>query len=317
MRRLTGLWPEQKGNRHPAFRCFAEVGQMRQFYVITNCEKDKDLETTGQIYNYLRERGCACEVREYQRRNQPSGETDCKYTDDSWIPQGTDCILVLGGDGTLLQAARDTINRKIPLLGINLGTLGFLAEIEKSGIPDALDSLLLDNYTIEPRMVLEGSVYRKGREPVKDIALNDIVVNRSGALRVIDYEIQVNGEPLNCYSADGMIISTPTGSTGYSLSAGGPIVSPMASMIVVTPICPHTLTARSIVLSGGDSVRVQIGSGRRSLHEEAFATFDGEVPVPMETGDYVEIHRSEKTVNILKISKVSFLEVLRNKMRAN
>lgn len=290
---------------------------MRQFYVITNCEKDKDLETTGQIYNYLRERGCACEVREYQRRNHPSGETDWKYTDDSWIPQGTDCILVLGGDGTLLQAARDTINRKIPLLGINLGTLGFLAEIEKSGIPDALDSLLLDNYTIEPRMVLEGSVYRNGRETVKDIALNDIVVNRSGALRVIDYEIQVNGEPLNCYSADGMIVSTPTGSTGYSLSAGGPIISPMASMIVVTPICPHTLTARSIVLSGGDSVRVQIGSGRRSLHEEAFATFDGEVPVPMETGDYVEIHRSEKIVNILKISKVSFLEVLRNKMRAN
>ncbi len=337
---------------------------MRQFYVITNCEKDKDLETTGQIYNYLRERGCACEVREYQRRNHPSGETDWKYTDDSWIPQGTDCILVLGGDGTLLQAARDTINRKIPLLGINLGTLGFLAEIEKSGIPDALDSLLLDNYTIEPRMVLEGSVYRNGRETVKDIALNDIVVNRSGipdaldsllldnytieprmvlegsvyrngretvkdialndivvnrsgALRVIDYEIQVNGEPLNRYSADGMIVSTPTGSTGYSLSAGGPIISPMASMIVVTPICPHTLTARSIVLSGGDSVRVQIGSGRRSLHEEAFATFDGEVPVPMETGDYVEIHRSEKIVNILKISKVSFLEVLRNKMRAN
>jgi len=290
---------------------------MRQFYVITNCEKDKDLETTGQIYNYLRQRGCACEVREYQRRNHPSGETDWKYTDDSWIPQGTDCILVLGGDGTLLQAARDTINRKIPLLGINLGTLGFLAEIEKSGIPDALDSLLLDNYTIEPRMVLEGSVYRNGRETVKDIALNDIVVNRSGALRVIDYEIQVNGEPLNRYSADGMIVSTPTGSTGYSLSAGGPIISPMASMIVVTPICPHTLTARSIVLSGGDSVRVQIGSGRRSLHEEAFATFDGEVPVPMETGDYVEIHRSEKIVNILKISKVSFLEVLRDKMRAN
>lgn len=290
---------------------------MRQFYVITNCEKDKELETTGQIYDYLRARGCACEVREYQRRNHPSGETDWKYTDDSWIPQGTDCILVLGGDGTLLQAARDTINRKIPLLGINLGTLGFLAEIEKSGIPDALDSLLLDNYTIEPRMVLEGSVYRNGRETVKDIALNDIVVNRSGALRVIDYEIQVNGEPLNRYSADGMIVSTPTGSTGYSLSAGGPIISPMASMIVVTPICPHTLTARSIVLSGGDSVRVQIGSGRRSLHEEAFATFDGEVPVPMETGDYVEIHRSEKIVNILKISKVSFLEVLRNKMRAN
>ena len=224
---------------------------------------------------------------------------------------------MLGGDGTLIQAARDTVDRKIPLLGINLGTLGYLAEIEKSGIPDALDSLLLDNYTIEPRMLLEGSVYRETGGVIKNIALNDIVVNRAGALRVIDYEICVNGEYLNRYSADGMIVSTPTGSTGYSLSAGGPIVSHMASMIVVTPICPHTLTARSIVLSGGDRVAIHIGPGRRSGNEEAFVTFDGEVSVPVETGDYVEIQRSEKTVNILKISRISFLEVLRNKMRAN
>ena len=217
----------------------------------------------------------------------------------------------------MIQAARDTVNRKIPLLGINLGTLGFLAEIEKSGISDALDSLLLDNYTIEPRMLLEGCVHRRNGAPAQNIALNDIVVNRAGTLRIIDYEISVNGEFLNRYSADGIIVSTPTGSTGYSLSAGGPIISPMASMIVVTPVCPHTLTARSIVLSGGDRVTVHIGSGRRNDKEQAFVTFDGDVLVPVETGDCVDIRRSEKTVNILKISKISFLEVLRNKMRAN
>ena len=228
-----------------------------------------------------------------------------------------DALCCLGGDGTLIQAARDTVNRKIPLLGINLGTLGFLAEIEKSGIPDALDSLLLDNYTIEPRMLLEGCVHRRNGGPAQNIALNDIVVNRAGTLRIIDYEISVNGEFLNRYSADGIIVSTPTGSTGYSLSAGGPIISPMASMIVVTPVCPHTLTARSIVLSGGDRVTVHIGSGRRNDKEQAFVTFDGDVLVPVETGDCVDIRRSEKTVNILKISKISFLEVLRNKMRAN
>ena len=289
---------------------------MNRFYVITNSEKDKNLETTGRIYDYLKTRGCECTVREYQGKGQPQ-EAHFRYTDEAWIPEGTECILVLGGDGTLIQAARDTVDRKIPLLGINLGTLGYLAEIEKSGIPDALDSLLLDNNTIEPRMLLEGSVYRETGGVIKNIALNDIVVNRAGALRVIDYEICVNGEYLNRYSADGMIVSTPTGSTGYSLSAGGPIVSPMASMIVVTPICPHTLTARSIVLSGGDRVAIHIGPGRRSGNEEAFVTFDGEVSVPVETGDYVEIQRSEKTVNILKISRISFLEVLRNKMRAN
>lgn len=295
---------------------------MNQFYIITNSEKDKNLETTKQIYDYLTAHGKSCTVREYQKTekvclNQEKVQKEVGYTNADWIPEGTQCILVLGGDGTLIQAARDTVDRGIPLLGINLGNLGYLAEIEKSGIVDALDSLMADVYTLEPRMMLEGTVCRKGSGDIHNLALNDIVVNRAGALRVIDYEIYVNGEFLNRYSADGIIVSTPTGSTGYSLSAGGPIVSPMASMIVVTPICPHTLTARSIVLSGEDQVTIRLGSGRRVELEEAFATFDGEVSVPIATGDYVEIRKSEKTADILKISKISFLEVLRNKMRGN
>lgn len=295
---------------------------MNQFYIITNSEKDKNLETTRQIYDYLTAHGKSCTVREYQKAeeacfNQGNAKKEVGYTNADWIPEGTECILVLGGDGTLIQAARDTVDRGIPLLGINLGNLGYLAEIEKSGIVDALDSLMADVYTLEPRMMLEGAVCRKGSGDIHNLALNDIVVNRAGALRVIDYEIYVNGEFLNRYSADGIIVSTPTGSTGYSLSAGGPIVSPMASMIVVTPICPHTLTARSIVLSGEDQVTIRLGSGRRLEQEEAFATFDGEVSVPIATGDYVEIRKSEKTADILKISKISFLEVLRNKMRGN
>ncbi len=293
---------------------------MNRFYIIANSEKDKDLKTTRQIYDYLSAHGKSCTVREYQKLEGRLKSGDGKsvgYTNADWIPEGTECILVLGGDGTLIQAARDTVECGIPLLGINLGNLGYLAEIEKSGVLEAMDSLMADAYTLEPRMMLEGSVYRKEERNVHDLALNDIVVNRAGALRVIDYEIYVNGEFLNRYSADGIIVSTPTGSTGYSLSAGGPIVSPMASMIVVTPICPHTLTARSIVLSGRDQVTIRLGSGRRAEWEEAFATFDGEVSVPIATGDYVEIRKSEKTADILKISKISFLEVLRNKMRGN
>ena len=293
---------------------------MNRFYIIANSEKDKDLKTTRQIYDYLSAHGKSCTVRDYQKLDGRLKSGDGKsvgYTNADWIPEGTECILVLGGDGTLIQAARDTVECGIPLLGINLGNLGYLAEIEKSGVLEAMDSLMADAYTLEPRMMLEGSVYRKEERNVHDLALNDIVVNRAGALRVIDYEIYVNGEFLNRYSADGIIVSTPTGSTGYSLSAGGPIVSPMASMIVVTPICPHTLTARSIVLSGRDQVTIRLGSGRRAEWEEAFATFDGEVSVPIATGDYVEIRKSEKTADILKISKISFLEVLRNKMRGN
>lgn len=293
---------------------------MNHFYIITNSEKDKNLETTRCIYEYLTSHGRFCTVREYQkldRQERITGNSKTGYTDADWIPEETECILVLGGDGTLIQAARDTVERRIPLLGINLGNLGYLTEIEKSGVPDAMDKLMADEYILEPRMMLKGTVCREQEDKVHNLALNDIVVNRAGALRVIDYEIYVNGEFLNRYSADGMIVSTPTGSTGYSLSAGGPIVSPMASMIVVTPICPHTLTARSIVLSGEDRVTIRLGSGRRTEREEAFAAFDGEVSVPMATGDYVEIHRSEKTADILKISKISFLEVLRNKMRGN
>lgn len=293
---------------------------MNHFYIITNSEKDKNLETTRCIYEYLTSHGRSCTVREYQkpdRQERATGNSKTGYTDADWIPEETECILVLGGDGTLIQAARDTVERRIPLLGINLGNLGYLTEIEKSGVPDAMDKLMADEYILEPRMMLKGTVCREQEDKVHNLALNDIVVNRAGALRVIDYEIYVNGEFLNRYSADGMIVSTPTGSTGYSLSAGGPIVSPMASMIVVTPICPHTLTARSIVLSGEDRVTIRLGSGRRTEREEAFAVFDGEVSVPMATGDYVEIHRSEKTADILKISKISFLEVLRNKMRGN
>ena len=290
---------------------------MNKFYIIANREKDRDLETTRRIYDYLLAQGKECTVREYQGKSQQEEKNQGPYTDAAWIPEGTECILVLGGDGTLIQAARDTVDRGIPLLGINLGTLGYLAEIEKSGVLDAMDHLILDQYTIESRMMLEGIVYRDKQEPIQEIALNDIVVNREGALRIIDYEICVNGEPLNRYSADGVIVSTPTGSTGYSLSAGGPIISPKASMILVTPICPHTLTARSIVLSGEDHVTLRLGSGRRKEQEEAFVTFDGEVSVPIMTGDYVEVQKSMKTTDILKISKISFLEVLRNKMRGN
>lgn len=290
---------------------------MDKFYIITNREKDENLVTTRRIYEYLTSRGKACTVREYQGHGPAEVQEAYRYTNADWIPEGTECILVLGGDGTLIQAARDTVDKNIPLLGVNLGTLGYLAEIEKTGVIDALDSLLLDDYSIEPRMMLEGSIVRAGQESDHNLALNDIVVNRAGALRVVDFEIYVNGQLLNQYAADGVIVSTPTGSTGYSLSAGGPIISPMASMIVVTPICPHTLTARSVVLSGEDKVSIRLGAGRSDRPKEVVATFDGEFSVPVALGDSVEIQRSLRTTKILKISNISFLEVLRNKMRGN
>ncbi|OYP40671.1 hypothetical protein CG709_05095 [Lachnotalea glycerini] len=161
---------------------------------------------------------------------------------------------------------------------------------------------------------MKGEVFHKKKSTFQNRSLNDIVINREGKLRIIHYDIYVNGEYLVSYSADGIIISTPTGSTGYNLSAGGPIVDPKADILTVTPICSHTLNSKSIVLSANDRVIVKIGPGRKKDIETVLATFDGDTSVKMETGDYIEITRSTKSTQIIKLSKISFLEALRNKM---
>ena len=219
---------------------------MDHFYIITNHQKDEKLEVTRQIQEYLEKHGKTCGIQ--QKTNPGTQKAAYKFTNAAEIPEEVECVLVLGGDGTLIQAARDTIHRNIPLLGFNFGTLGFLAEIEKENMYTALDKLMADEFYLESRMMLTGNVYRGGEVVDTDIALNDIVLNRSGALRTVNYEIYVNGDFLYSCPADGIIISTPTGSTGYNLSARGPIVSPSSSMILITPICPHSLTSSSIVL---------------------------------------------------------------------
>jgi NAD+ kinase len=172
-----------------------------------------------------------------------------------------------------------------------------------------------DAYYLESRMMLTGTVYRDGKAMATDIALNDIVLNRSGALRTIDYEIYVNGDFLYSCPADGIIISTPTGSTGYNLSARGPIVSPNSAMILLTPICPHSLTSSSIVLSAEDKVAVKVGPGRKNTNEAAVVTFDGSQSVNLIVGDYVEITQAKETTRLVKISKKSFVETVRKKMQ--
>ena len=230
---------------------------MDRFYIIPNSAKDPELTFSNRIIAYLEKHGARCHVQKITEKM----EGPYHYTDPDGIPQDTQCIIVLGGDGTLLQAARDVVHLDIPLLGINLGTLGFLAEVDKNSVYPALDRLLSDDYELEDRMMLEGKIYR-GEELIgKDIALNDIVIGREGHLRVIRFKNYVNDAYMNSYNADGIIISTPTGSTGYSLSAGGPVVSPSASMMIMTPIAPHTMNTRSIILSGEEAVTVEIGEG--------------------------------------------------------
>ena len=234
---------------------------MDRFYIIPNSAKDPELTFSNMIIDYLEEHGARCHVQKITEKM----EGPYHYTDPDGIPEDTQCIIVLGGDGTLLQAARDVVHLDIPLLGINLGTLGFLAEVDKNSVYPALDRLLTDDYELEERMMLEGKIYR-GEELIgKDIALNDIVIGREGHLRVIRFKNYVNDSYMNSYNADGIIISTPTGSTGYSLSAGGPVVSPSASMMIMAE--DHRKNGRTIPLyrSGRDSrgYTVHYRTGRR------------------------------------------------------
>lgn len=276
---------------------------MDRFYIVTNDGKDRDGAVTGSILHILKEKGKTCLFSEKDQD---------KNIISSTVPQDADCALVIGGDGSLIQVAR-SLKSEIPILGINMGTLGYLTEAEPAHIEEAINQILEGDYSIEDRMMLEGSF--QGKNP--DIALNDIVVSRKGDLRVIHFDLYVNGSFLNSYEADGMIISTPTGSTAYNLSAGGPIVEPTASLIVLTPICSHALNTSSIVLSADDEIVIEIGVGRNGREEEVFVFFDGEDMVELRTGDKVNIKRSRHVTKLIKLNKVSFLEILHRKMKGN
>ena len=277
---------------------------MDRFLVITNSLKDPDFQVTKKIEDYLSAHGKTCYI-----------ETK-EVTESFQVPKGVQCIIVLGGDGTLLRAARQTLEADVPLIGVNLGTLGYLAEVESVSIESALRQMMEDDFTQEKRMMLYGT-YVPAKESAlhqKDYALNDIAITRKGSLQILCFHIYVNQQYLCTYHADGVLLSTPTGSTGYNLSAGGPIVEPNAELILLTPICPHTLNTRTIVLSAEDLITVEIGENRNGMIQEVEACFDGSQRITLASGDRMEIGKSSKTTEIIKLSQASFLEVLQKKM---
>lgn len=286
---------------------------MKYFYMIVNHSKKKAEYGAELIRGYLEEKGCECVVWD-------ASDTDaCKarrlqfrYTDREAVPDWIECAIVLGGDGTLIQAARDLAGSNIPLLGVNMGTLGYLAQIgREEDIFPALDELIADRYGLEQRIMLKGTVISDGKIVAEDIALNDIVLSRMGR-NMIRFNLSIDGEFLNDYSADGIIAATPTGSTAYNLSAGGPIAVPDSEMILLTPICPHTLNARSVVLAPDRVIELEI-TGRGETGK--FLSFDGDTQVNLKKGDLVRIERSETVTTLVRLKKVSFLENLRDRMK--
>lgn len=281
---------------------------MKHFLIYTNHHKDTDGRTTRRIAEYLSLKG--------QKVTLITDEEGCRFKEEE-IPQDAYCMLVLGGDGTVLQAARDNKSARVPLIGVDMGTLGYLTEIEPATVENALDKLIAGDFHVESRMMLRGQVYRDGEMILEDQALNDIVISRCGSLKIVKLKVYVNGQFLCEYSADGVIVTTPTGSTGYNLSAGGPIVEPKAQLLLLTPICPHTLSARSIILSADDVVEIEIPEGKDGQKQEIGANFDGTGMVSIYAGDRIRIIKSEKTTEIIQINKVSFLEVLHKKLSDN
>ncbi len=276
---------------------------MKSFLILANTDKDVNLELSNKIADYLSQHNASSVII-----SDMSIHYEGKYIREEFL-RGVEAVIVLGGDGTMLRAVHSLGDHGIPLLGINLGTLGFLTEVEESNVFHALDRLLCDDFMLEQRMMIEGRVKNHVYH-----ALNDVVITRAGFSRIIGLNIYVNEQLLDTYEADGVIVATPTGSTGYNLSAGGPIVSPKSKAIVVTPISPHSLTAKSVVFDSSDKIRIEIVKKRKTQDTEAIVSFDGENNMELAAGDMVTATLSLRTVRLIKMYDVNFFSVLRDKI---
>ena len=277
---------------------------MNKYWIVANEKKDCGLKVTGELVESVKRIGGAPEV--FYTMSSGFMELPAKC-------EGVKCVFAVGGDGTLISAARSLVGRDIPLLGVNKGTLGYLTDVDVADIDEAVSKINEDRFHVETRMMLEG-VLPSGNS---DVALNDIVVTRHGFVKLIRFHIYINGEFLYSYEADGVIISTPTGSTAYNLSAGGPIVEPTASLIVITPICSHELNMRSIVLSADDKIEVEIGCGRENEDDMAEVAYDGADIAYIGTGERITITKADVETRLVKLQKESFLMTLREKMRGH
>jgi NAD+ kinase len=222
-----------------------------------------------------------------------------------------DLVIVLGGDGTLLSVARHSGTRRVPVLGVNLGGLGFLTDVRPEEIFPALERVFGGQYQLEQRSMLEAAAMRNGKVVQRFQALNDVVINKGALARILDLETSVDGMPICTYKADGLIVATPTGSTAYSLSAGGAIVEPSVGVVLVSPICPHTLTQRPIVLPARSHLRIAV----RSPDEDVVLTVDGQEGMKLANNDVVEVRPSKNRVLLVRSPTHSFFELLRTKLR--
>ncbi len=235
-----------------------------------------------------------------------------------WAPQAalgdTDLCISLGGDGTLIHASHVLDGKPVPILGVNMGSLGFMTEVRQTEVRPMLDRVLAGDFEVEPRMKLRVRLHRRAQETpmlVDAEVLNDAVINKGALARIADLEASIDGRYVTTYKADGVIVSTPTGSTAYSLSANGPILDPTMNAVIITPICPHTLTQRPLVVPDDVEINLQL----KSESAEMYLTMDGQTGVPMLPGDRVQIEQSKNRVLLIKNPQLEFFTILRTRLR--
>lgn len=244
-------------------------------------------------------------------RQRVEAETGCAIptVERPKLAEAVDLIVVLGGDGTMLSVARIVGERETPVLGVNYGRLGYLAEFRTEEMLVAIETVLQGRYKLDRRVMLEAELVRKGQMLARDRVLNDVVISKAALARIIEIETRLNGQFVNSFRADGLIVSTPTGSTAYNLSAGGPIVYPSMSAVVITPICPHTLSNRPIVVPDDALIELTL-----KTREEVVLTLDGQIGLPLEVDDVVRVQKSRVAFNLVQPTNRNYFDVLRDKL---
>jgi len=279
---------------------------MKKFHIVCKKKKDDAIKLAQHI------------IDEFEKDNDIYLDEESarslgyeKQVEIEHIGEGADFIIVLGGDGTLLSVARHGRGNDVPILGINLGSLGFLTESSVEELPAMLNAVIEGRYDISKRIMIDVSVNREKEKVFEFTILNDAVITKDALARIIDIETYVSNDYLATFRGDGLILSTPTGSTGYSLSAGGPILYPSLKNIIVTPICPHMLTNRPIILPENATIRAIL----LSRDERVVLTLDGQIGFPLEYGDEVSVKQSSRIVSLIKSSSKGYFEILRTKLK--
>jgi NAD+ kinase len=286
---------------------------MKRIGIIAKQNKPEAVTITGRLVEWLQPKGVEVYIEEgIEKSLRPNLRAPfLNPVKREEIPSHAEMIIVLGGDGTLLSVARLVGSHEVPILGVNLGGLGFLTEITLEELYRVLERVIQGDFVTDERVVFHAAVIRRGERLAEFIVLNDAVINKGALARIIDLETTINGEYLTTFKSDGLIISTPTGSTAYNLSAGGPIAYPSLHCIIITPICPHTLTNRPIVIPDDVEVRAIL----RSKQQEVILTLDGQQGFVLEFDDVVEVKKAEGKILLIKSPYRHYFEVLREKLK--